>query len=456
MKKLDKIIYINSILLIIIPTIIFFVGFIKPIISIPLSILTIVLTWFTIKKYKYTNYKINKKYWIIALIVLFIWLLFSGIGDFTYQNVVDFHFRHAMLRDLINYKWPIMYKNNGLVYYVTFFLPIALVGKITTYKIANIFMFLYSYFFIVNTLYFINRYIKKDSYFSLIFLILFSGLDIIGIPNYLFTTKPLEWWNGLFQYSSNTTSLYWTFNQALPIWLITSLILNTKDSKSIILISSVSFFYSPYTTICFIPVTIYLVFKNSNNIKKDLLSLYTLYTIIITIVLGLYYTSIPLNYYSGFIFNIVKNKYIILPSYILFILLELGLFIIPTYKINKKDLLYRISIIELLIIPIYVISENNDFCMRGAVPLLFIIMIYFIKYMDNKKYKKSIMIYIFILISFITPIHEISRSIYYTFTTKDYIADKVISIGNPKAYKELATKQFYGDLNSIFFKYIAK
>ena len=57
-----------------------------------------------------------------------------------------------------------MYKNNGLVYYVTFFLPIALVGKITTYKIANIFMFLYSYIFIVNTLYFINRHIKKGLY----------------------------------------------------------------------------------------------------------------------------------------------------------------------------------------------------------------------------------------------------------------------------------------------------
>ena len=81
----------------------------------------------------------------------------------------------------------------------------------------------------MSILYLINRYLKKESFWALFLLILFSGLDIIGLPNYLFSFKELEWWNGLFQYSSNTTSIYWTFNQTIPLWLIMSLLLNIKN-----------------------------------------------------------------------------------------------------------------------------------------------------------------------------------------------------------------------------------
>lgn len=455
-KDKDKIIYICSLFGIVIPITLFFLGFIKLYLSIPITLIIMYLTHKVISNYKKQNYKPQKKYWIVACTTLFLWLLFSGIGDFTYQNVIDFHVRHAILRDLINYDWPVIYKDYGLVYYLSYFLPAALVGKIFTYKIANKFLFLYSYIFIINILYLINRYLKKDSYLTLIMFILFSGLDIIGMPNYLFSTTPLEWWNGLFQYSSNTTSLYWVFNQSLPIWIIVALILNMDNGKDIIFISSISFFYSPYATICIIPIVIYLFFKYSSNKKKDILSLNVLISLIFAIILGLYYMSGNGSQQSGFIFEIVKDKNIILPSYILFIILEIGLFIIPTWKYYKNEALYKIVIIELLIIPIYVITENNDLCMRGSTPILFILMIYFCKYMTNKKYHKKTIIYILLLISFITPAHEIFRSVINTFTTNNYIADDIISIGNPKKYKELVSFQFYGNLESLFFKYIAK
>ena len=60
------------------------------------------------------------------------------------------------------------------------------------------------------------------------------------------------------------------------------------------------------------------------------------------------------------------------------------------------------------------------------------------------------------MISFINPWHEIFRSIYYTTTTKDFIADDIVNISNPKAYEKLVKFQFYGNLNSFYYKHISK
>ena len=163
MKKIDKIMYTNSVSLIIFPVLLFYLGFVNFIISIPLSILTIYLAYKLIKNYSYQEVKYTKKYWIIAGTVILLWLFFSGIGDFSFQNH-DFHFRHAILRDLVNYSWPVHYEKYSFSYYFSYFLPSALIGKITNYRIANIFfvyLFLYLYYeyFVFNKQIFKKRII---------------------------------------------------------------------------------------------------------------------------------------------------------------------------------------------------------------------------------------------------------------------------------------------------------
>lgn len=454
MKKIDRIIYIDSILLLVFPTILFLLGFTKNYIAIPTTIITLLLTYRVFKNYEETNYQPNKKYWIIACILIFIWIFFSGIGDFSFQNR-DFHFRHAMLRDLIQYNWPVKYDNYGLAYYFSYFLPSALLGKITSYRIANIGLFIYSYICLLHILYFLNRTLKKDSRWALILLIMFSGLDALGIPNKMFTITELEWWNGLFQYSCNTTSLYWVFNQAIPIWLITVMLPHLNNSKNILFISSLAFFYSPFATVGLIPISIYWYLKRTKNLKKDIFSLETIFVLVIMIILGSFYISGNGASQSGFIFQVVKNKHIIIPSYLLLILLEIAMYIIPTYKYYKNNILYKIIVIELLIFPIYVITENNDLCMRGTIAVLFVLMTFVIDYLESKK-KKIALLYILLVISFINPAHEIIRSIYYTNTKKDFIADDIVNISNPKAYKKLVEFQFYSNLDSFYYKYISK
>ena len=453
MKTIDKIIYYNSILIIIIPILLFWIFFTRIYISIPMCILTLYLTIKVLKKYEKTNYNPNKKYWIIASLLIFIWIIFSGIGGFSFQNE-DFLYRNAMIRDLINYSWPVKYNNYGLVYYFTYFLPAALIGKITSFKVANIVLFIYSYISILCILYLINRYLKKDSIFSLLLLILFSGLDILMAGKDIFSLNHIEWYIKIFQYSSNTTLIYWVFNQAIPIWLIITILLNMKNNKNILFISSLSFLYSPFATLTIIPIAIYLYLKNTNNILKNIFSFELLYAIFEAIIIGSFYLSGNGVGDVNFLFNMNYSLFILLIYYIVFILIEIGLYVIPTFKYYKNDKLYIIIVLLLLIIPFFVITINYDFIMRASIPPLFILMIYFINYLENNK--KNIIIYILLVFSFMNPLHELGRSIYYTFTKNNYIADDIISIGNPKTCKKKVKYELYGNLNSFYYKYFSK
>ena len=164
----------------------------------------------------------------------------------------------------------------------------------------------------------------------------------------------------------------------------------------------------------------------------------------------------------------LNNIYIweFLPAYIVFIFLEFLVYFILLFKSNKKDGLFILTLIELILIPIYKMTPANDFCMRASISALFILMLYWIKFIENiKNHPKYIMIisYLIIIIGMITPIHEMSRSIYYTFIkSRDiYIKDKLIySIGNPKTVEgaKLCNKQFYNKkIEETFYgKYISK
>lgn len=453
MKKIDKFIYYNSIVLLIVPILIYWIFFTRTFIGIPMSFFTIYLSYRVFKNYKESKYMPNKKYWLIAVISIFLWLFFSGVGGFSFQNE-DFHYRNALLRDLINYSWPVKYDNYGLVYYFTYFLPCALVGKITNFSIANIFLFIYSYISILSILYLINRYIGKDSTYSLILLIFFSGLDVLVAGKNALSFSHIEWYTNFFQYSANTTLLYWVFNQTIPIWLITILLLNLSNNKNILFISSLSFFYSPFATIMIVPISVYLYLKNTNNIIKNIVSLEFINALIILFVLGSFYLSGNGIGFFCFLLSTNNSKVILLLTYISFILIELGLYVIPTFKVYKNDKLYLIVIIILLSIPFCIMSINNDFISRTSIAPLFILMVYFIKYLESGK--KRIIIYFLLLITFINPIHEIGRSVYFTFTTSDYITDDIISLGNPKIYKEKVKYEMYGSLNSFYYKYLSK
>ena len=116
-------------LYLIIPIICFFVGWLKPIVSIPLSILLLGTIILFFLKNKGTTEIIDETEkdnhcfidsTSIALIFLTVLLICitAGQGNVFYQSE-DWHWRNAIFRDLINIKWPVYYEqlDASLTYY---------------------------------------------------------------------------------------------------------------------------------------------------------------------------------------------------------------------------------------------------------------------------------------------------------------------------------------------------
>ena len=167
---------------------------------------------------------------LVALLLIAIWLLLSGTGGFGFQNT-DYRASNALLKDLVMQNWPITVAVSGVekpvVYYFGYYLPAALVGKGFGWETANLFLFLWTYLGAVLSFMWFWRFTRiKDlsalhKLLPLVLIFVFAGgLDLVGntfLRNELFKkiSSHNEWWAGYFQYSSNTTLLFWVPQQAV-------------------------------------------------------------------------------------------------------------------------------------------------------------------------------------------------------------------------------------------------
>lgn len=118
-----------SIMYLLIPFIIFCLGFLKTYVSVSISVLflgLIVLNW-RAAPLDDSSVQISRRNLIFTVFGILVWVALSGTGGFVFQNT-DFHIRNAIFRDLIIYDWLVKYFSNpvnpsipySLVYYTGF------------------------------------------------------------------------------------------------------------------------------------------------------------------------------------------------------------------------------------------------------------------------------------------------------------------------------------------------
>ena len=487
--SLDKLFVLSSILYLVIPVIIFFFGWLKTIYATILTTPFLVLCYFVYKQIIKKDIRLftkeNTKYWLISIAVLFIWVYFSGIGGFSFQNG-DHWVRNPIYRDLCKYDWPLIYNlseessfiqsitgtgNVAFSYYFTWWLIPALISKLFNLSELghNVVLLVYSLIGLLLILYNINRIIGKCTYKALLILVFFSGMDIVRC---LFYRKPyyfvehIEWWNDLFwiQYSSNSTQLYWVFNQSIPLWIIMGLVMQLDNNRFIGCLCALSFVYSPWATLGIVPIAWVGSFFRKQSIKQAFNPINTIVTIIIAVVYGVFYMAssgseggigTTLSFYRDRLFGFIID-------YLLFLIIEVVIYWVLIYKENKDDKYFWIVTLELLSFPLVWMRDGN-FTMRASIPALFIFMIYIINslYKTEKVYIKYALI-ITLLIGSFTSISEINRSITNTLNGNIDNEEEIFSFGDIKtqdiARINIVKDQFfiYDYQNSLFFRYLAK
>ena len=251
-----------SYLYLILPIIVFYLGYIKLFISIPLAIglLFLFKRLVQTKKIKEERDFLSKKYIVILGIVITIICFFAGMGGNFYQSN-DYHWRNAIFRDLINFDWPVYYENidASLCYYIGHWIipaivakPFLLISSNVAWQIGNIALLLWSSFGVLLAMLWLIYLlqIKKGKYvlFAVAAFLLFSGMDFVGADFFnrkVIAVKHLEWWTPGVQFSSMITQLFWVFNQTIVPWIITLMFLKEESPKNYLALGLLCLPYGP-------------------------------------------------------------------------------------------------------------------------------------------------------------------------------------------------------------------
>lgn len=390
---------------------------------------------------------------IIAIVTL------SGIGGVLWQNQ-DHPYRNAIFNILTEKPWPPTGENAsgsavGLCYYIGFWLPAAAFGKLTTLSAGYFFQIVWAALGIGLIWLLICSLRKKVVLFPLIIVMLFSGLDVVGhfIVTHFFEASSLqmgnwpsfgnipsfayhlEWWGRYFQFSSHITQLFWVFNQSLPVWISTLVLICEKNNRNLVFIMGLTLLSSTLPFIGLIPVFLWCAFTKHNdtiferpfikNIDTPLFALFTPQNIfgggISGIISFLYLKGNIASSSTGspapksasafaflpfalmlvlllFCFAILYKKAFTNPAaltavipialiaykfagltkikmqyYLLFIILELIVIAALIFPRFGQTSVYYITVFSLMLIPFFKVGKSIDFCMRASIPALFIL-----------------------------------------------------------------------------------
>lgn len=469
----DKNIEIYSLIYIIIPYIIFAFGWLKLPFAIVLSVLIILSVFFYAKNLDNKEIFLkdkNLKYFMITILILLVWCLLSGMGGFGFQNNPDWEKNNAIFHDLFINKWPIIYKDYSFVYYLGYYLPSGLIMKLFGWNIGYLFSFLWGFSGLILAVYWIKRLVGNFSPLVILSFIFFSGLDALGliIKQFIFPNMPpiilhgnhVEWWAGLFQFSSITTTLFWVPQYAIQGWLLTALILhnikNHNSSQNLLFLWALCSFGTPFIFIAIFPLIIAGVFSTK---AKKLFSFqnFVVSPVIIFAVFA-YFTSKAFKDPVNAISNSIDSYYFII-IYFIFIIAEFGLYALIINKYFKNSIIWNTNLILMLLMPFIKIGAGNDFVMRGSVCYLFILFIYLARALFNetkkielKRFQKILLLIIFLIGTF-TPLLEIKRSLT-NYSAKVPVLNEQLSVMD--LYKYRNNSQYLGNKEAFFWKYLAK
>lgn len=458
-----------------IPYFIFFLGWLKPVYALPLCLL---LGYSLFKVYRndaeseHQLFPFGAFHGVLLLLVTLLWVLLSGVGGIGFQNN-DYEKHCSVLNDLITLPWPVSYAQGlpdqpgsaMLVYYIAFYLPAAIAGKLFGWQVANIVWFFWAYVgFALAHIWFAKFVGRKSLWVSIVF-IFAGGLDFFGQifakGEIMRGTQHVEWWARPFHYSSNSSLLIWVPQHAIGGWLSTALvlyqILRERSCKFLGLSVIAGCFWSPFVCIGLLPFLAYGTLKNKFREVWNLHNL--LLPPLIAIVSGLFFASLIYKLPGGFLSIEDLARY--WPKIFLFLILEVGLYFYLCF--NSKDLfkgdkdLLIVAAVTLLFMPLYRIGLNNDYLIRGSIPALLILWIFVARACFNTSHPQSLLVSrILIVLLFIgsfSALSGLTRSLTnYSFGPKP----QTYYLSTPAFLPPQIAKQYLGDPESLFFRYLAR
>lgn len=386
---------------------------------------------------------------VFALVCLcaLLWTFFSGIGGLFYQTE-DHYGRNAIFSDMLNHTWPVYFEGttHALTYYIAYWLlpalaargAAAVLGAGALWPAANAALFVQTLWFLIIALLLFLSLIRakglvKNTLLLLLF-VFFSGMDGLMIPFFPdWWNNQLEWWAQGYQFSSNTTGLFWVYNQALPAWLAILLVMdNPRDVGSYALIGLCAFPFSPMP---FIGLMVYFIglallegisltqrLGAARGIRALLVSCMTARNLLACVSIApAFIPYFMTNAASGgapFRFDIYAGSYGTAQAVLrllLFLVIEFGAYALILSKRFGRNPVFLLTALSLVLAPMFRIGYGQDFSMRASIPGLMALCLFAGRYLfaeKNAKRSAVVLLSFLLLVGSITPVMEFVRGAY--------------------------------------------
>lgn len=414
---------------------------------------------------------------MLALVVL--WVLLAGVGGFVWQNPWDHKFRNAVFQDLVNRPWPVRQDGLGLCYYLGYWIPSALVGKLFGLEAGYAFQVFWAVLGISLAGLLIFRWLGRISWKAFGILVFFSGLDVVVFGLFTLQTSPnplysfcgnlfrgvhMELLTQYFNSSSNTTLLFWLYNQIIPFWVGMLLLLTRKNNRSAVLVFGLMLFYCPFPCVALVPVMVYcMLLEGEKGITlpglwrrlRQAFTLCNLSVVPFALAIALYYAS---NIAGGRLGLLPLNG-AVLGRFALFFLCEYGVYLLFVYRDNRKNpLLYLLGAVT-AVCSFVVMGDSYDFAWRTCIPFAFYLMLLVMKQVEETDWHRprGVLLALLLLLGAVTPATEMMRTLHGELAVLRG-QESARSDGLPTAFQQEGNEcyvNFIGDGDSLFFRYLA-
>ncbi|MFH1880774.1 MAG: hypothetical protein ABIK64_08275 [Bacillota bacterium] len=426
------------------PICIYFVGWLKPVISVPMTLFFIYGTVVAVKNQSVQAIKtpaVTARQFIIFAMIIFLWVLMSGVGGFVWQNRYDHVLRNAVFQDLVHFDWPVVSdaSSRTIAYYIGFWMPSALVGKAFGMEAGYFFQLLWALIGTGLAFCLMSYILGKFSCVTLLVFIFFSGLDIIpflinvsnnGLPAYdaysgfgIFYHLELQF--TVFNSSSPTSMLYWMYNYAIPFWVGFLLLLMQKNNRCLVFTYSLLALFAPIPMVGALPAVVYIMLRNEGVTPKNFFqkfgalfkhqfNLQNIAGLLQVVIIELFLAT---NNSARRIGMLPVNADSIL-WFLYFFMVEFGLYLLWLYPAWRKNKLCIVLMCSTAVFSFVEMGGSYDFAWRTTAPFMFFLMLYLIRKLIQKpqtlKLPMKAAIILILLAGAVTPVFEISRSVYNT------------------------------------------
>lgn len=501
-------------LILLVPVVIFFFGWLRWYYAVAATaILAFGFIWLYRSDYleKKDSVKIPWVHLVLIIAALGLWTAMSGSCGVS-LSLRDITWRNTILRDLISYSWPLYYDTGyAMAYYVVFWMVPALVGKAFGWGAALFTLWIWETLTVSVSVLLIAHLLKADkpSVFWMIagVFMFWSGLNLVGsaitevggVNLYGFSMTHNEsyldaFFNGEstnFYYRSNIDCIEESYNQ-IALWLCVPLMLGNRKIHSFIFLGVLLLPYSPWALLGIIPLMLVLgcvemigYIKKSGAGKgllktlKELFSIPNLAMLLGCVVIFVTFfmsgahmsgaSGAATSSSSGHAFGLLtfsKFRLANWATYLIFICCEFLVFALFLYKENKRDPLFWVMLIWLMIAPLVWVGtiSGRDFCMDGSLPALFVLMIYMMQHLKDKVMGKPLGFFnlafvVVLTIAMASPALELCYQVEKMYAAKSISVmetpEKVYSFeGQP--LDSISNFVCADPSKSFFFKYLAK